>query len=175
MNWSFGRGSYNKRLSDYLRLSPPGPTTLLPSSLWAFFAPAADVAARRAQAITYASASARKIPVYYIWIKDPEGRKHFAEWPFSRRARDSYYALLAPNMAGAPNDATRKKLLKLAQAAPGIPSLLTLARWKSRASIGAVKEDIGKVAEDRARRGATGAVVPLLLGAGVIVLLLRSS
>lgn len=169
-DWGHTTGSYQKRLSDYLGIKAPAPSSVLPQSLWEFFAPGA---AKVATAVTYASAASVLFPVYYIKVTNlTTGAEYFAEWPFSAAARDAAYAIFQPNFAVASN-AARLQLIKTLQAAPGSPSPQTLAKWKGVVTVDQAKKTVGQLAYKQGAAGATNAVLPLVIGGVVIALLFR--
>jgi len=56
--WEYGTGEYEKKVSDYLGINAPSPSTVLPDSLSNFFFPQKAAL----QTMMYGGASAIKIP-----------------------------------------------------------------------------------------------------------------
>lgn len=172
--WEYGIGEYQKKISDYLGQQAPSASTSIVGAIADFLVPALSVA----KSLTYSAISSITIPVFYIWIKGPDGVKRIAEWPFSKSTRDSLFPSFVVSMEGlGVNDLQRVSHLNQLQATAGTPSMSTLSKWLATEQIMLKYNEVTNQVIHKAGASATAAVTPLLIATvaavAVIVLLGR--
>lgn len=172
--WQYGIGEYQKKISDYLGRAAPAPSASVGGAIANFLIPALSVV----KSLTYSTLSSIAIPVFYIWIKGPDGVKRIAEWPFSKSTRDSFFPSFVVSMEGlGTNDQQRISHLVQLQATAGAPSMENLSKWFAIEQYMLKYNEVTNQVIHQAGASATAKVTPLLIGTLVavagIVLFLR--
>jgi hypothetical protein len=174
--WEYGVGEYQKKISDYLGIQAPAPSTSVGGAIANFLIPALKVV----KSLTYSVISSITIPVFYIWIKGPDEVKRIAEWPFAKSSRDSFFPSFVVSMEGlGVNDLQRVSHLNQLQATAGTPSMENLGKWFATEQYMLKYNEVTNQVIHKAGAAATSAVIPLLVATvaavAVIVLFLRKS
>lgn len=105
--WTYGKGSYEKKIANYLGIAAPSFNTMvtIPASITGALSAGASTAVHIAGTymakIAYGKIANITIPTYYIFATSPTGKKTVAEWPLSQLTRDAVYTAWVPLFVGA--------------------------------------------------------------------------
>lgn len=151
--WTYGVGSYDKKLADVV-----GAMTPLESSI-------ADLLVPGYGALKTIIANSVAVPTWYIWARSAiDGMKRIAgEWTLGhggRLARDSYFTLFeAAFLEDATNDQQRVTIIESAKTAPGTFAWSNVPVAVAAMAKADVAAEAKKEAEEAAKAGATSVIV----------------
>lgn len=174
--WTYGKGTYEKKIAEYLGFRAPSYKTLVsvPSNLAGAISAGATVAVQIAGTalakVAYGKIAHITIPTYYIYAISPTGVKTVAEWPLAEMTRDNTYAWWRGIFIATPA-AAKQKQINILKSKPPVRSMSTL--------MSAMKTEVDLYFDMKRReirkdvRGEAGGIV-MILGAatllGVIIL-----
>lgn len=173
--WTYGKGYYEKKISEYLAGNEPGYSSLVnvPSviagALTGGISTMVQVAGTKVTKVAYSKVSHITTPVYYIYTISPSGVKTVAEWPMAEATRNAVYAAWVPNFVGSPSSSKQAQINILKNKPPvrSISAVMSAVKDEATAQ-GDVYFDAkrGQIERD-VKAAAAGTILVLLAAAAV--------